>query len=70
MKFNLTQLERLSVLACVTGLALLAIFFAAAWMGDPEPDWLPMLISAIAGFEIFMVLDALRKRREGGGSNG
>jgi hypothetical protein len=25
VKFNLTQLERLSVLACVTGLALLAI---------------------------------------------
>jgi predicted PurR-regulated permease PerM len=67
---KLTQMERLSVLACATGLALLAMFFAAAWLEAPEPGWLPMLIAAIAGFEIFMVFDALRKRRAGGGSNG
>ena len=67
---KLTQMDRLSILACVTGLALLAIFFAAVWLGAPEPEWLPMLISAIAGFEVFMVIDALRKRRTGGGSNG
>ena len=67
---KLSQMERVSILACVTGLALLAIFFASVWIDAPEPDWLPMLISAIAGFEIFMVLDTLRKRREGGGSNG
>ena len=67
---KLSQMERLSVLACVTGLALLAAFFAAFWLGTPEPDWLPMLISAIAGFEIFMVLDTRRRRRIDGGSNG
>ena len=64
---NLTQLERLSVLACVTGLALLAMFFAAAWLGAPEPEWLPMTIAGIAGFEVFMVIDALRRRRAEGG---
>jgi uncharacterized membrane protein YjjP (DUF1212 family) len=67
---KLSQMERLSVLACVTGLALLAAFFAVFWLDGPEPAWLPMLISAIAGFEIFMVLDTLRRRRADGGSNG
>lgn len=67
---NLTQLERLSVLACVSGLALLAIFFAATLLGAPGPEWLPMAIAAIAGFELFMVAQTIRNRRAGGGSNG
>lgn len=67
---NLSSLDRLSVLACVTGLALLAVFFAASWLGAPEPEWLPMTIAAIAGFEMFMVFDAVRRRRADGGSNG
>ena len=62
---KLSQMDRLSVLACVTGLALLAIFFAASWLGAPEPDWLPMVIASIAGFEMYMVLDAVRRRRRG-----
>jgi len=67
---KLTQLERLSILACATGLALLAFYFVSAWLGLARSNWLPMLISAIAGFELFMELDALRKRRAGGESNG
>jgi len=63
---SLTQSERLSVLACVTGLALVSIFFFGAWMGVAQPDWLPMVITAIAGFEIYMVVDAMRRRRDGG----
>lgn len=66
---SLTSSERLSVLACVTGLALAAIFFAGSWLGAPEPEWLAMVIAAIAGFEIYMVVDAMRRRR-GGGING
>ena len=58
-------MDRLSVLACVTGLALLAIFFVSAWVGAPLPEWLPMAIAAIAGFELFMVIDGARKRRGG-----
>jgi hypothetical protein len=67
---NLTQLERLSVLACISGLALVAIFFAAEWLGAPPPEWLPMVVASIAGFEMFMVFQAVRDRRAGGGSNG
>ena len=64
---KLSQLDRLSVLACVTGLAMLAIFFVLAWLGGPNPDWLPMVITSIAGFEMYMAVDALRRRRAEGG---
>ena len=63
---NLSQMDRLSVLACVTGLALLAIFFVESWLGVTRPEWLPMVITSIAGFELFMVLDTMRKRGRGG----
>ena len=59
---RLSQMDRLSVLACVTGLAMLAIFFVSTWAGVPSPDWLPMIITAIAGFEMFMAFDARRRR--------
>ena len=62
----MSQVDRLSVLACVTGLALLAIFFVSASVGAALPDWLPMAIASIAGFELFMVIDAARRRRRGG----
>ena len=62
---KLTPTDRLSILACVTGLALVAIFFAAYGMGVREPEWLPMVITSIAGFEMFMLFDAARRRRRG-----
>ena len=63
----MSQMDRLSVLACVTGLAMLAIFFVSAWVGAPNPEWLPMAIASIAGFEMFMAVDSLRRRRTQGG---
>ena len=60
----MSQMDRVSVLACVTGLILLAAFFVSAWLGAPRPEWLPMAIASIAGFELFMVIDAVRRRRE------
>ena len=67
---NRREMDLLSALACATGLVLAAIFFGRLWLDMPSPDWLPMMIAAIAGFEIFMVIDADRRRRAGGGSNG
>jgi putative Ca2+/H+ antiporter (TMEM165/GDT1 family) len=58
-------MDRVSVLACVTGLALLAAFFVSAWLGAPLPEWLPMAIASIAGFELFMVFDTVRRRGRG-----
>ena len=63
---SMSQLDRVSVLACVTGLALLAMFFISAAVGVPLPEWLPMAIASIAGFELFMVVDAAVRRRRGG----
>jgi hypothetical protein len=62
---KLSQMDRVSVLACVTGLALLAAFFVSAWLGAPLPEWLPMAIASIAGFELFMVFDTVRRRGRG-----
>ena len=59
----LSQLDRLSVLACISGLVLVMTVFAATWLGTSYPEWLPLAVAAIAGFELFMVIDALRKRR-------
>ena len=63
---NLSSMDRLSVLACITGLVMLAAFFVSAWLGAPRPEWLPMAIASIAGFELFMVIDAVRNRKRGG----
>ncbi|HEU4651817.1 MAG TPA: hypothetical protein VFS49_10420 [Croceibacterium sp.] len=60
---KLSQMDRVSVLACVTGLAMLAIFFVSEWLSVPVPDWLPMIITAIGGFEMYMVFDSVRRRR-------
>jgi zinc transporter ZupT len=57
---------QISVLACVTGLLLVAIFFVSFWLGHPNPEWLPLVIASIAGFEMFMVIDAVRRRRAEG----
>ena len=64
------EMDNLSALSCMTGLLLLAIYFVSKWLELPSPGWLPMLIAAIAGFEMFMVFNAARNRRAGGGSNG
>ena len=63
---KLSQMDRVSVLACVTGLAMLAIFFVSAWAGVRMPEWLPMAIASIAGFELFMAVDAALRRRTQG----
>ena len=63
------EMDNLSTLSCTTGLVLVAIYFVAGWLELPSPAWLPMLISSIAGFELFMVFNAFRNRA-GGGSNG
>ena len=67
---RLSQFERLSVLACGTGIGLAAICFVVLGYGQQPPEWLPMAVASIAGFEMFMVFQAIRDRRAGGGSNG
>jgi len=62
----LSQMDRLSVLACISGLVMVLAVFAATWLGTSYPEWLPMAAASIAGFELFMVIDAMRRRTRGG----
>ena len=57
------MITQVSVLACVTGLLLIVAAFAAEYLGLPHPAWLPMVIASIGGFEMFMAIDAVRRRR-------
>lgn len=40
--------------AMLTGLALAAMYFAALYFGIKVSDTLPMLVTAIGGFEMFL----------------
>jgi hypothetical protein len=54
--------------AVLTGLALCAWFFVAWYMGVKTSETLPMLISAIGGFEMVLYgQDLLIKRRQQNG---
>ena len=48
------QTRQLSILACASGLLLAATFFGGLAFHADTPDWLPMMISAIGGFELFL----------------
>ena len=48
------QTRQLSILACATGLVLAGLYFGSLYLHADAPDWLPMMISAIGGFELFM----------------
>jgi hypothetical protein len=65
--------DRLSVLACTTGLLLVAGWFAIVGLGERAPDQLAMLIAAVAGFEIHLFGRELHRRfatRRAGGKRG
>lgn len=56
------------VWAMVTGLALAAWFFVTLYLGIKQSEVLPMLVTAIGGFEIFLFSQDVwlkRKRKHG-----
>jgi hypothetical protein len=58
-----TTFDLMRVWAALTGLALAALYFAGLWSGVKMSDTLPMLISAIGGFEgMLFAQDILFKR--------
>lgn len=59
------QTRQLTILACVSGLMLAAIFFGALALHVDAPDWLPMMISAIGGFELFLFGQSVWLKRAG-----
>ena len=55
----------LSILACATGLLLAAVWFLALANGADTPDWMPMMIAAIGGFELFLFGQGVWLKRAG-----
>lgn len=48
-----TQIDQVSILACLTGLVLVAAWFIALATTGDAPETLAMLASAVGGFELF-----------------
>jgi len=46
------MLRQVSIVACLAGLATAAVFFVATFNGTPTPQWMPMLIAMVGGFEL------------------
>jgi hypothetical protein len=51
---SIEPLERLSVLAALTGLLLAGLVAIQLWAGLPRSDTLPMLLAAVLGFDLFL----------------
>lgn len=62
---NLSMLDQLRVWAAVTGLALVLWFFGALYFGYSASPMLPMLASAIGGFELFLFGQDIWLKRKG-----
>jgi hypothetical protein len=64
MQLNL--LERTRILAALTGISLALAYFAMLWLDLAPGAVLPMLVTAIGGFELFLFSqDVWFKRRVG-----
>ncbi len=62
MKFNTLELTR--IWAAVTGVALAVWYFAAVYLAFQPSAVLPMMVTAIGGFELFLFgQDQWLKRR-------
>ena len=45
-------LRHISIVACLAGLATAVVFFLATWNGTATPQWMPMLIAMVGGYEL------------------
>ena len=68
MKLN--SFDMLRVWAAVTGIVLTLLYFGQVYDGVKVTDMLPMLITAIGGFELFLVSQDFWVRKRSGGPNG
>jgi hypothetical protein len=62
---KLGTLDLIRVWAALTGLLLTAWFFGALYLGMKASPMLPMLVSAIGGFELFLFSQDLWLKRRG-----
>jgi hypothetical protein len=62
---QLSLLDLLRVWAAITGLLLAVWFFGALYLGMKTSPLLPLLISAIGGFELFLFSQDIWLKRRG-----
>ena len=62
---QLSVFDLMRVWAAVTGLALVAGFFAAPFLGVVASPLLPLLVAAIGGFELFLFSQDVWLKRRG-----
>ena len=58
-------LRQISIVACLAGLATAVVFFLATWHGTPTPQWMPMLIAMVGGYELVQWGQGLWFKRAG-----
>jgi len=58
-------LRQVSIVACLVGLATAGVYFLAMWKGAPIPQWMPMLIALVGGYELVQWAQALWLKRAG-----
>ena len=59
---HIEPLQRLSVLAALTGLLLAGLVAIQLWAGLPRSDTLLMLLAAVLGFDLFLFAQDLRRK--------
>ena len=62
---KLSLLDQMRVWAALTGLILALSYFAAIYLGMTVSAVLPMLVTAIGGFELFLYAQDLWLKRKG-----
>lgn len=62
---QLSLFDLMRVWAAVTGLVLVAGFFAAPYLGVVTSPLLPLLVAAIGGFELFLFSQDMWLKRRG-----
>jgi hypothetical protein len=60
-----TILRQVSIVACLAGLATALVFFLATWRGTPTPQWMPMLVAMVGGYELVQLGQSLWLKRAG-----
>jgi hypothetical protein len=58
-------LRQVSIVACLAGIATALVFFLATWNGTPTPQWMPMLIALVGGYELVQWGQSLWFKRAG-----
>ncbi|HKX76892.1 MAG TPA: hypothetical protein VJM34_00020 [Novosphingobium sp.] len=61
---QLSMIDQMRVWAALTGLVLTALFFGALYLSFEMKQTLPMLVTGIGGFELFLYAQDLVRRRK------